>query len=522
MNKTTYFLLFLSIFLFSQCSNSSNENEIDILIKGGTIVDGTGSPSYIGDIGLKGNEIVFVGDASTSNVKARQTIEANELVVSPGFIDPHTHSLSDLKSDSNNSNLNYLTQGVTTVMNGNDGGGPTDIEAAEKELMKNGIGTNTAFLVGHNTIREAILESKDVAPDSLQLEEMKALVRKGMETGAFGFSTGLYYVPGFYAETEEVIALAKEAVPFNGLYESHIRDESTYNIGLIESVKETIEIGEKAGVPVHFAHIKALGVDVWGKSGEVIELIEAAQKRGVKITADQYPWVASGTHLENALINRWVMEGGEEKYQDRLNNSKLLPKIKEEIIENLRKRGGAASILITADCKDESMIGFNLKEISEKLQRDSIQLVLDIARNGGARIASFNMNPKDLENFMQQDWVMTSSDGTKGHPRKFGTFPKKFQDYVMLKKLLSMESYIRKCTGQVAETFGIEKRGFLKKGFYADVVVFSPKDFKAVANFSQPAEFSEGVQYLWVNGELTIEEGNYTGKLAGKVLKKRL
>ncbi|MGB0930392.1 MAG: N-acyl-D-amino-acid deacylase family protein [Chitinophagales bacterium] len=518
MNKTTYFTLFLSIFLLYACSNSSTE--IDTLIKGGTIVDGTGNTSYTGDIGLKGNEIVFVGNADNSDIKAKQTIEAKGMVVSPGFIDPHTHSLSDLQGDSNNSNLNYLTQGVTTVMNGNDGGGPTDIAAKEQLLLKNGIGTNTAFLVGHNTIREAVLESKDVAPDSLQLEEMKALVRKGMKTGAFGFSTGLYYVPGFYAETEEVIALAKEAAPFGGLYESHIRDESTYNIGLIESVKETIEIGEKAGVPIHFAHIKALGVDVWGKSGEVIALIEAAQKRGIKITADQYPWIASGTHLENALINRWVMEGGEEKYQERLNDPKLLPKIRIEIIENLRKRGGANSILITADCKDESMIGFNLKEISEKLQRDSIQLVLDIARNGGARIASFNMNPKDLENFMQQDWVMTSSDGTKGHPRKFGTFPKKFQDYVMLKKLLTMESYIRKCTGQVAATFGIVKRGLLQKGYYADVVVFSPKNFKSIANFSQPSELSEGVQYLWVNGELTIEGGKYTGKLAGQVLKK--
>lgn len=519
MNKTTYITLFLFIILFYACSNSSTE--IDTLIKGGTIVDGTGNASYVGDIGLEGNEIVFIGDATTSNIKAKQTIEAKGMVVSPGFIDPHTHSLSDLKGERNNSNINYLTQGVTTVMNGNDGGGPIDIGGEEELLMKNGIGTNTAFLVGHNTIREKVLESKDVPPDSLQLEEMKALVRKGMETGAFGFSTGLYYVPGFYAETEEVIALAKEAAPFGGLYESHIRDESTYNIGLIESVKETIEIGEKAGVPIHFAHIKALGVDVWGKSGEVIALVEAAQKRGVKITADQYPWIASGTHLENALINRWVMEGGEEDYQERLNNPKLLPKIKEEIIENLRKRGGANSILITADCKDKSMIGFNLKEISERLERDSIQLVLDIARNGGARIASFNMNPKDLENFMQQDWVMTSSDGTKGHPRKFGTFPKKYQDYVLLKKLLSVESYIHKCTGQVASTFGIEKRGVLQKGFYADVVVFDPKGFKSIANFSQPSELSEGVKYLWVNGELTIGDGKYTGKLAGKVLKKK-
>lgn len=517
MVKTTGVLLVI-LGLLSACGSATLE--ADFLITGGTVVDGSGSVPYKGDIALRGDSILFVGDASEMNIQATRVLNATGKIVAPGFIDAHTHSLGDLKSPDRNANLNYLTQGVTTVVNGNDGDGPYEIRALSEQLEKQGIGTNTAFLVGHNVIRRAVLGDKNVKPDPEQLNEMKALVRQGMSEGAYGFSTGLHYVPGSYSETEEVIALTREVAPFGGIYDSHIRDESSYTIGLINSVKETIEIGEKSGVPIHFAHIKALGVDVWKKSDEVIALIEAAQARGLTITADQYPWRASGTHLENALIDRWVMAGGDDQYYARLNDQKLLPRIRSEIRENMRKRGGAESLLITADVSDTSLIGLNLAQIANKLKLNPVEAALKIAREGGARVASFNMNPYDLENFVTRPWVMTSSDGTTGHPRKYASYPKKYQDYVVSKPLLSLESFVFKSSGQVARTFGIDKRGELKRGYFADVIIFDPQEFKPLADFSYPARYSKGIEFLWVNGELTINEGAYTQVLKGRVLKK--
>ncbi len=522
MNRLRSFLYFSCWFVFCAVlfSCSPKTVEVTYLIKNGKIVDGSGKSAYFGDIGISADTIAFIGDSDQANVRALNIIDAAGAVVSPGFIDPHTHAWGDLRSEANASNLNYLTQGVTTVFVGNDGGGPFDIEEAEKGLNGEGIGTNVAFFVGHGTVREEILGRDDVAPDDRQLEQMKALVRMGMEEGAFGLSTGLYYAPGSYATTEEVIELTKEIVPFGGVYDTHMRDESTYNIGLLNAVKETLEIGEKSGAALHFGHIKALGVDVWGQSNQVITLIEERQKNGMTITADQYPWQASGTHLENAVINRWVMAGGDEVYYNRLDDEFLLPKIREEIRENIRKRGGAESLLITADYVDQTMIGLNLAQIAEKLKVDPVEAALIIARNGGARVASFNMSEEDIANFMVQEWVMTSSDGTRGHPRKFGSFPQKYQKYVQWKKLLDLESFVKKSSWLPAQTFHIRKRGQLKTGYYADVIVFGETDFKPQADFSTPDRLSEGVHYVFVNGRPTIQQGSYVGTLEGRVLKR--
>jgi N-acyl-D-aspartate/D-glutamate deacylase len=510
-------IIILSIFLIS--CNQSNIT-IDTLVKDGKILDGSGEASFIGDIGIRADTIVFVGNSDEYRLQVINTIDATGLTVSPGFIDPHTHAEVDLTSEDGNSNINYLMQGVTTVFVGNDGGGPFDIEAASSNLNSRGIGTNVAFFVGHGTVRNEVIGREDVSPDSAQLASMKSLVRQGMQTGAFGLSTGLYYVPGSYATTEEVIALTKEIVPFGGRYDSHIRDESSYNIGLINAVKEVLEIGEKSGAPVHFGHIKALGVDVWGKSQEIIDLIEEAQSKGIIVTADQYPWNASGTRLQNALVNNWVKAGGDEVYYQRLGDQSLLPKINSEIKENIRKRGGAASLLITGGYIDESIIGMNLQQISEKWEMDEVAAALRICKNGGARIASFNMNEEDIENFMVQDWVMTSSDGSTGHPRKYASYPRKFQKYVLENEVISLEEFVYKSSALVANTFGITKRGMLKDGFYADIIIFDEDKFKAIANFSEPELLSEGIEYVWVNGDITIEKGTRTNKLKGRVLKK--
>ncbi|MEP1095201.1 MAG: amidohydrolase family protein [Cyclobacteriaceae bacterium] len=518
--KRVFENLLILLVIGSIIACSKKTLEVDTLIRQGKIIDGTNGTAYVGDIGISGDTISFIGNSENFNVKASKVVNASGLTVSPGFIDPHTHAWVDLRSEEANQNINYLTQGVTTVFAGNDGGGPFDIDAAAGELNLSGIGTNVVFLVGHGSVRREILGMSDVAPTEEQLESMKALVRKGMETGAFGFSTGLYYAPGSFSTTEEVIELTKEVAAYDGVYDSHIRDESSYNIGLIGAVKETIEIGEKSGVPIHFAHIKALGVDVWGKSTEIIQLVEEAQSRGLRVTADQYPWRASGTNLQNAVISRWVMAGGEDAYYKRLNDPKLLPRIRAEIKENIRKRGGPESLLITADYKDEEMIGLNLGQIAEQMKLDPVEATLVIAKNGGARVASFNMNEDDMKNFMTQDWVMTSSDGSKGHPRKYASFPEKYLRYVIENPVLSLETFVHKSSALPSSTFGIEKRGTIKVGNYADVILFDEDRFRPLANFSEPENLSEGVEYVFVNGEPAILEGKPTPMLSGKVLRK--
>jgi len=512
--------LLIVLIALSICACAKKTIEVDTLIVQGKIIDGTNGAAFVGDIGITGDTISFIGNSEDFNVEANNVVDASGLTVSPGFIDPHTHAWVDLRSNDANKNINYLTQGVTTVFAGNDGDGPFDIDAAAGELNPNGIGTNVVFLVGHGSVRREILGMSDAAPTEEQLEAMKALVRKGMETGAFGFSTGLYYAPGSFSTTEEVIELTKEIGKYNGIYDSHIRDESSYNIGLIGAVKETIEIGEKSGVPIHFAHIKALGVDVWGKSTEIIHLIEEARSRGLRVTADQYPWRASGTNLQNAVISRWVMAGGDDAYYKRLNDPKLLPRIREEIKENIRKRGGPESLLITADYKDEEMIGLNLGKIAERMKLDPVEATLVIAKNGGARVASFNMNEDDMKNFMTQDWVMTSSDGSKGHPRKYASFPEKYLRYVIESPVLSLETFVYKSSALAASTFGIEKRGTIKVGNYADVLVFDEERFRPLADFSEPENLSQGVAHVFVNGQPSISEGTPTPMLSGRVLRK--
>ncbi len=509
------------ILIASIISCNSQSNEVDVLIKGGKIIDGNNQESFVGDIAISADSILFIGDADAANIKAKNEVDASGLTVSPGFIDPHTHALGDLESKERKKNINYLTQGVTTVFVGNDGRGPYQIDKIAKKLTSAGVGTNVAFFVGHGTARLEVLGTKDVAPNEKEMDEMKSIVRQGMEEGAFGLSTGLYYSPGSFSTTEEVIELTKEIVPFNGVYESHIRDESSYNIGLINSVKETIRIGEESGAPVHFSHIKALGVDVWGKSVEVIQLVEEAQSRGIKVTGDQYPWKASGTSIRGALVNRWVSEGGNDQYKKRINDEELLPKIRDEVKENIRRRGGAESLLISAGAKDESMIGKTLAEISDQMGLDAVETALAIERNDGANVASFNMNEEDIINFMKQDWIMTSSDGSTGHPRKFASFPEKYQRYVKENPVLTLVNFIYKSSALTASTFGIERRGSIEVGNFADIIIFSEEDYKPRANFSEPRLLSEGVRYVFVNGELAIEKGEPTVELSGRVLRKK-
>ena len=516
-------LLLMSCFILFQACRTHQPNAnleklaADYLITGGQVFVGEDKAAEKLNIAIKDDRIIFVGSPDEKLIEAVRHIDATGLFIAPGFIDPHTHSLGDLLDTNRNANLNYLMQGVTTVVNGNDGGGPLEIGSTLARLDSQGIGTNTLLYTGHNTIRRSVMGMADRAPTQEEMSLMKKHVQKGMEEGAFGLSTGLFYTPGSYSKTEEVIGLAKVAAAKNGIYDSHLRDESSYTLGLLASVEEAIRIGREADIPVHIAHIKALGVDVWGKSEEVIALVENARAEGIKVSADQYPYVASGTSIQASLIPAWVFVGSHKEYQARLRDPKLLMRIRKEMQENLRRRGGAVSLLITGG-RDEWR-GKTLETLSIENRKDAISMALEIAKAGGASVASFNMNEADLETFMKKPWVTTSSDGSSGHPRKFGSFPLKFQDYVLKKQILPVHTFIYKSSGLVAETLGIAERGYLREGYFADIIVFNPNQFVAKSDFNEPENLAEGVEYVWINGGLVVENGEYKGALLGKPLR---
>lgn len=348
---------------------------------------------------------------------------------------------------------------------------------------------------------------------------MRDLVAKGMCEGGFGLSTGLFYAPQSFSKTEEVIELAKEAAKRGGIYDTHQRDESSYTVGLLESTDEVIRIGREASIPVHFGHIKALGVDVHGMSGEVIARIEAARADGMQVTADQYPWTASGSSLNSALLPRWAVDGGREALLERLDQPAKLEKIRVEMSENMRRRGGASSLLLRA--QDRPWTGKTLAEMSEEWEVEPIEAALRIIRSGTGRDAgtiSFNMDEADLRLFMQQPWVITSSDGSEGHPRMYASYPKKYVDYVRNESVINLEEFIRSSTGRPAQALDIEGRGYLREGHYADIVVFDPESYAPRADYLNPRELSTGVDYLLVNGQLALENGEATGVLAGRML----
>lgn len=370
--------------------------KVDTLIRGGSVIDGTGSAPMKTDVGITGDRITFVGDAAAANLQADSVIDATGLTVAPGFIDPHTHTTEDLGDPKHKDNQAYLFQGVTTVVTGNDGRSPLPIGKALDAWQQQGIGTNAVLLVGHGSVRGKVLGAADVQPTAEQLDKMKALVRQAMEDGAFGMSTGLYYAPGSFAKTEEVIELAKVVAERGGIYDSHIRDESSYTIGLLGSIEEVIRIGREAHLPVHISHIKALGMEVWGQSKQSIELINRARNEGINITAGQYPYTASGTSITASLVPRWAEDGGSAQLLKRIDDPAVRPRLLAEMERNLKRRNGPNAILITS-AKDRAIVGKRLDAIAAMWKKSPIDAAIDIIKAGGAGVASFNMTENDIE-----------------------------------------------------------------------------------------------------------------------------
>jgi N-acyl-D-amino-acid deacylase len=518
---------------FLSCTKVYKE-PLDIAILNGQVYDGSGGEPYISDVGIKDGKVVHIGKIKTDTARV---IDAKGLFVSPGFIDMHNHAFfmvdDELRSfvgdkiDMNELRAvkNYLTQGVTTLISGNCGSGDGKIAELFTEVEKNGIGPNLMQLVGHGTIRMEVMGMADRAPTVEEMERMKAMVRQAMEGGAIGLSTGLFYPPGCYAATEEVIELAKVVEEYGGIYATHVRDEGTNLMGGVEeAMREAIRIAEQAGVPVQISHLKASGTMGQGKAEAITKIFEDAQVRGVKLYADQYPYAAGSTSIAPIVLDRWIMAGG--KWVERFNDPKLIDKIKEDITKRIERVTGPEAVVISLFPQRPEWNGKSLKEISEIMALSPTDTAIEILKMGDPVVIAHMMDPKEVEYFMTKPYVMTSSDGMnvpfgigKPHPRNYGAFTKKIRDYVLDKKILTMEFAIRAATSLPAEILGLKDRGWIKEGYAADIVVFDPETIRDKATYEDPHQYSEGIEYVLVNGAVAIDRGEYTGTLAGKPIR---
>lgn len=493
------------------CLGAKPVDEVDLLIRSGTIYPGGASP-FTGDIAVKGDRIVGIGKRLRPS--AKRTVDATGMIVSPGFIDPHTHAEERLTSKDAKERLvlPFLMQGVTTAFIGNDGGGGLDVRTTLASASNKPVGINYATYVGFGPVRRAVIGDARRAPDAGEIDRMKALVDTAMCDGAMGLSTGLFYAPQSFSETAEVAAVASAAGTRGGFYDSHIRDESSYNIGLKAAIAEAIEVGRLAKMPVHISHIKALGVDVQGQAPTIIKLVEDARRKGQKVTADQYPWSASGTSLVASLMPLWAQDGGRPAMLKRIDNRDDAARIRTDMAENLRRRGGAASLLIT----EGKLKGKTLTDIAAGA--DPIDAAIKVIRTGDPSVASFNQSESDIEAFMTRPWVMTGSDASTGHPRVYGSFARKYAYYTVARKVLTLRQYIDRSSTLAADTFGLTDRGRLKKGAFADIVIFDPKTYAEAATYEQPELLARGVKMVIVNGTVAVDEGQPTGMAVGRAL----
>ncbi len=496
-----------------------------VLIRGGRVLDGSGNPWIRADVLLRGDRVAAVGHLA--DVAADEVIDATGLYVAPGFIDTHSHAAVGLATPGLSEGRPLLAQGVTTIFGNPDGGGPTDLARQRTRLLADGLGVNVAPFIGHGSVRRAVIGTDDRAPTAAELARMKELVRTAMEEGAWGMSSGTFYVPGSYAEPEEIQELAKVVAEYGGAYQSHIRDESNYTVGVIAAVDEVIEVGRAAGIPAVLTHVKALGPFVWGYSAAIVQRVERARAEGVQVFADQYPYTASATGLGAALLPRWSQAGGRDSLLARMGRPETMARIRAAMVENLARRGGADRIQFRLFRPDPSIEGRLLSDYAAERGLDPIDAAIELLKRGDVSIVSFNMNEEDVERLMRQPWTMTSSDGALvpmnvgvPHPRSYGAFARKLRLYVREKRLLDLAGAVRSMTSLPAEVYGMPDRGTLRAGAAADVVVFDLDSVRDVATYTDPHQLAEGMVHVFVNGQAAVRNGRFTDVRAGRVLRR--
>ena len=494
----------------------------DLLIRNAQVYDGMGNPWIRADVGVREGRIHNVG--RLANARAIKSIDASGLALAPGFIDVHSHAGGALATEALKHGQPVLAQGITTVVVNPDGGGPIDLTTQRATYTKQGIGLNVALMVPHGAIRREVMGMTDRDPTAQELARMVDLTREGMRAGAFGLSSGLYYAPGSYSKTAEVIAMARAAAEVGGVYSSHIRDESDYSIGLIAAVQEVIDIAEQAGLIGIVTHVKALGPASHGLSLAIVERIEGARARGVQVYTDQYPYNASGTGITGALIPRWAQVAGRDALLRRIRGDEG-KKILAEVRANIARRGGAETLVISRYAVDPSLEGKTLAELAKAAGSTPEQHALDLLQKGEAGLVSFNMSERDIELLMRQSWTMTSTDGNlvpmgqgQPHPRAYGAFPRKLRLYVRERGVVDLPFAIRSMTSLPAQVFGMTDRGQIRAGAIADLVLFDPAKVHDAATYQEPHQLAEGMTYIVVNGVVVREHGVFSDALPGRVL----
>ncbi len=487
------------------------------------MVDGTGAPWFLADVGVRGDRIAAIGQLRDATAPTR--IDARGLIVAPGFIDPHVHArerIFDLPAAEG-----YLLQGLTTVVDGNDGSSPHPLSPWFEKVTATTVSPNVALFVGHGTIREAVMGTANRKATPAELTKMQALVAEAMRQGALGLSTGLAYVPGTYAPTDEIVALSETARDHGGIYISHMRDEGG---GVLDSVRETIAIGERAKIPVQISHHKVGGRKQFGQSVQSLALIAAARERGVDVTFDQYPYTASHTGL-SLIFPRWAL--ADDKLTERLASAGQRKEIKTGMLAFIDERFGddPARIQLARCGHDPALAGKTIADLLKAAgqpltQSATADMVIELQLKGGCSAIFHSYDEPDVERLLQSPFGMVGSDGSltklgdgSPHPRAYGTYPRVLGRYVRERKVLALEEAVRKMTSFPAARLGLADRGVLRSGLAADLTVFDPATVSDRSTYADPHHFSVGVRYVLVNGRVTVSDGVHTGVRAGRVLR---
>ncbi|MCX6319176.1 MAG: D-aminoacylase [Bacteroidetes bacterium] len=514
----TFLLLLCSSILYAQPS-------YDIIIRNGKIMDGTGNNWYYSDLAIKDGKIVAISRHITN--PATRIIDAAGLIVSPGFIDVHTHLEEDETKDPRATN--FILDGVTTCITGNCGSSATDIGQYLHFVDSLRMSINVAVLVGHNDVRKAVMgrANRDATPD--EMKRMESIVDKAMRDGAIGLSTGLIYIPGTYTKTPEIVALAKIAARYNGVYASHMRDEGD---SVTQAIEEAITIGREARIPVEISHFKLSGQQNWGRSKITVPMIEAARREGIEVTIDQYPYTASSTSI-STLIPDEILADGQDSIKARLGRPEIRKYVVNCILERLKKRKlkHLSYAVVAYYAPDTTYNGKSIEQINimkgrkHKASEEALT-VIDIMINGGASAVFHGMSEEDVKRIMQYPFNMFASDASirvlgRGmpHPRGYGTNARVLSKYVREEKVISLEEAVRRMTSLPAQKFQLKDRGILKEGMAADILVFDENKVKDVSTFSDPHHYATGFQFVVVNGQLTVDNGVHTGVRNGKALK---
>ncbi|MBW3552277.1 MAG: amidohydrolase family protein [Gemmatimonadetes bacterium] len=493
----------------------------DVLFLGGTIHDGSGAAARVADVAVRADRIVFVGASSSAGWVARDTVDAAGLLVVPGFIDMHSHA--ELDEAWGRDGLPFLYQGITTAVLGVDGGGENDVRARFAHWVTDGIGLNAAVYVGHNAARRAVMGLDDRPPTAEEQAALQAYVRRGMEEGALGLSSGLFYAPGSYAATEEVIALNRVAAEYGGIYDTHDRDlgASYRGVGLLASIEEGIRIGEEAGTPVIFSHFNPQGAHNYGRAPEAARLVEAARARGVKVAAAQHPYTATQSNLQAYTLPRWASAGGREAMLRRFEHPDTVGILDRQTMEMLEIRGGAEKIRF-ADPRP-ALSGRTLAEVAADWGLPLPEAVRRILREGNGPVMNLDLyDDWNTRHLATKPWMMTCTDGrtpapgqTQAHPRPYGAFTRKLRVFALEEGVIDLPFAIRSMSGLAADFLGFDDRGYVREGMRADLAVLDSARVRDRATYDAPQRYSEGTIHVLVNGAFALRDGRPTGALAG-------